>query len=205
MKKQFRKSPWAIVAALLILSGLSLGVQGLFGTSDSNSTRSEHSHSKKPSSNQLSSTIASSEKRDSSSEQFDPEEMSAEQIQQIFTGFWTSEYYGTRHLTIKNDGTATIYYQPSLLASFVVGNQLTINYQWEYDPDNTQVIFTVISGHPAKSFNYVLDKWGKTQRQTVINASKDMLLLLDLDGKTEHHWHRLDAIDEQIIKKSEKP
>jgi len=180
---KIRKSRLVVFSSLMLLV-LGLGMQGLRGTATETETVPAQV------------TLLGKEKNAENPE---------DQIQDMVTGFWQSEYYGTRHLTIQADGTATIYYEPSLLAQFVVGKQLTIHYDWKYDPEQKQVVFTVTSGFPAKSFEYVLKKWGKTQRQTVIEASKDELLLLDTDGETKHHWHRIAAIDEEIIKKFQEP
>jgi hypothetical protein len=197
MLKQFYKSPWLAIPGILILLGLGLGVQHLFGTGVSSSA--PEMQSTKSSSAQLSPA-----QPDSSNESVDKKslkEMETEQVKQLVTGFWKSSYYGTRHLTIREDGTATIYYQPNMLAQFVMGGRLAIHYYWEYDLKNTQVLFTATDGYPQKSYEYVLEKWGANQRQTVLDATEQRLLLLDGDNTTKHDWQRIDAIPESILKK----
>jgi len=191
------KSPWLAIPAVLILLGLGLSVQHLFGTGVSSSAP------------EMQSTVSNSvqnstTQRDSSTEPVEKKslkEMETEQVKQLVTGFWKSSYYGTRHLIIQEDGTATIYYQPNMLAQLVMGGHLTIHYNWEYDRENTQVLFTATDGYPQKSYEYVLKKWGANQRQAVLDATEHRLLLLDGDNTTKHDWQRIDAIPESILKK----
>ncbi len=197
MLKQFYKSPWLAVPCILILLGLGLSVQHLFGTGVSSSA--PEMQATVSNSAQLSPT-----QPDSSSESVEKKslkEMETEQVMQLVTGFWKSSYYGTRHLIIREDGSATIYYQPNMLAQFVMGGRLTIHYNWEYDRENIQVLFTAIDGYPQKSYEYVLEKWGANQRQTVLDATEQRLLLLDGDNTTKHDWQRIEAIPESIFKK----
>lgn len=127
-----------------------------------------------------------------------PGELTPEQIQQLVTGYWESEFYGMRYITVRDDGTATVYFQASTLASMVVGSRLKIEYEWYYDEKEQQVVFTIVGGTPRKGLDYVTKTWGHRQRQNVITACRGELQLLDLDGKTKHHWVRLEAIPTDI-------
>ncbi len=197
MQKRLYKSPWVAIPGVLILLGLGFSVQRLFGTAESNTANIK-----------LQSTISEQEpvpESDAHSsikpvEEVNLKEMNTEQVKQLVTGFWRSKYYGIRHLVIREDGTATIYYQPNMLAQFVMGGQLTIHYDWEYDREKTQVVFKATEGYPQKSYEYVLNKWGANQRQTVLEATDQNLLLLDGDEKTKHDWRRIETIPEKIIK-----
>ncbi len=197
MQKRLYKSPWVAIPGVLILLGLGFSVQRLFGTAESNTSNIK-----------LQSTISEQESVPESEallstkpvEEVNLKEMNTEQVKQLVTGFWRSKYYGIRHLVIREDGTATIYYQPNMLAQFLMGGQLTIHYEWEYDREKTQVVFKATEGYPQKSYEYVLNKWGANQRQTVLEATDQNLLLLDGDEKTEHDWRRIEAIPEKIIK-----
>ncbi len=197
MQKRLYKSPWVAIPGVLILLGLGFSVQRLFGTAESNTSNIK-----------LQSTISEQESVPESEallstkpvEEVNLKEMNTEQVKQLVTGFWSSKYYGIRHLVIREDGTATIYYQPNMLAQFLMGGQLTIHYEWEYDREKTQVVFKATEGYPQKSYEYVLNKWGANQRQTVLEATDQNLLLLDGDEKTEHDWRRIEAIPEKIIK-----
>ncbi len=196
-KKEKYKSPWLAIPAVLILLGIGFSVQHLFGTGVSSSaleTQSTVSSSAQLSPAQLDSSNKPVEKKSM-------KEMETEQVKQLVTGYWKSSYYGTRHLIIREDGTATIYYQPNMLARLVMGGQLTIHYHWEYDRENIQVLFTATDGYPQKSYEYVLEKWGANQRQTVLDATEQRLLLLDGDDTTKHDWQRIEAIPESILKK----
>lgn len=127
-----------------------------------------------------------------------PSEVTPEQVRAIVPGFWKSSFYGTRYLHVRDDGTATIFFQANTLARMFVGSKLKIEYNWEYYPEHERVEFKTISGSPQKSLEYVQKTWGTDQAQTVESISKTELNLVDPDGKTKHHWTRLDEIPQSV-------
>lgn len=127
-----------------------------------------------------------------------PSDLTPEQIRQVVAGHWTSEYYGTRYLTVRNDGTATILFQANTMARMVVGARLRIEYTWEYDPSKERVIFTMVDGGPESGIAYVRKLWGNQQKQDVLFVCTGELHLRDLDGKTEHHWVALNEIPNKV-------
>ncbi len=133
-----------------------------------------------------------------------PEDLTGEQIQQTVVGHWTSDYYGSRYLTIRSDGTATVLFQANTLARMFVGHRLKIDYTWYYDVSAGQVVFTVAGGAPPQGIEYVVKLWGNQQRQNVLSVCRSQLHLQDLDGKTEHVWKQLGAIPMEIASKFEK-
>ncbi len=195
--KRFYKSPWLTVPGILILLGVGFTVQHLFGTGASSSVPERELASSDSADVSLSRLAVVED----SIEPKNMKEMDTEQVRQLVTGFWKSNYYGTRHLIIREDGTATIYYEPNMLAQLVMGGRLRIHYNWEYDPENTRVLFTATEGYPQKSYEYVLEKWGADQQQTVLEATAQRLLLLDGDNTTKHDWKRIEAIPESVLKK----
>ncbi|MBL4883037.1 MAG: hypothetical protein JKY95_00695 [Planctomycetaceae bacterium] len=212
MRKQLHKSPWMMVLGLLVLLVVGFSMRGWSGTSDSNSHLPESQVAITESDSLADLSFATPQSLQSQSveaveghEPVDPKDMSTEQVKKLVTGFWKSKYYGTRHLEIRDDGTATIYYEASMLARLVIGKQVLIQYDWEYDASKTQVKFIATSGEPTEGFDYIIDKWGKNQQQTVVQASQELMLLLDSDGETEHHWRRLDSIDAEVLKKFATP
>ncbi len=204
MLKQSYKSPLVLLSGLLALFGVGLGVQYLFGTGGSPShpeiPPAISSDIQKPS--RLSET-SSGQTEEAKTKSL--KEMDKERIKLLVTGFWKSNYYGTRYLTIRKDGTATIYYQPNMLAQLVMGGRLTIHYSWDYDPEKTQVLFTATGGFPKKSYEYVMNKWGADQQQTVLDATEQRLLLLDSDDTTKHDWQRIEAIPKSVIEQFQEP
>lgn len=133
-----------------------------------------------------------------------PEDLTGEQIQQTVVGHWTSDYYGSRYLTIRSDGTATVLFQANTLARMFVGHRLKIDYTWYYDVSLGQVVFTVTGGAPQQGIEYVVKLWGNQQRQNVLSVCRSQLHLRDLDGKTEHVWKQLGGIPVEIASKFEK-
>jgi len=127
-----------------------------------------------------------------------PSDLTDEQIEQTVIGNWKSEYYGTRYLTIRPDGTAVVYFRASTLASMFVGSRLRIEYAWRYDPHAQQVIFDVTGGGPVSGLDYVMKMWGKRQQQQVLTVCEQQLLIQDMDGKTRHDWQHLDEIPEKL-------
>ena len=212
MKMRLYKIRWLLISSLLILLSVSAAKQGLFGKSEADSAISDLSNPQ--------SVVATTDQNNTSLNSkmigqspsslestevipVNPKDMTEEQVCELVTGFWKSQYYGTRHLEIRDDGTATIYYRASILARFVIGKQVLIQYDWEFDPEKTQVTFIAKSGLPVNGYEYIVEKWGANQCQTVIKATPKLLLLLDLDGETEHHWRRIDNIDKKIIEEFE--
>ncbi len=133
-----------------------------------------------------------------------PDQLTPRQIERLVSGAWTSEYYGTRYLTIRNDGSATVLFQANTLASMFVGRLLKIEYTWEYDSQHMQVVFRMEQGAPEQGAEYVAKLWGKLQKQDVISVCREQLHMRDLDGKTEHHWKRVDTIPRTFAKKFDK-
>ncbi|MCG6157379.1 hypothetical protein [Rubinisphaera margarita] len=128
-----------------------------------------------------------------------PDELSTEQIEKIVVGAWKSEYYGDRYLTVRDDGTATIYFHANAFASMFVGSKLKIEYNWSYEPARQHVVFKIVGGGPAKSLEYVKKMWGSEQRQIVAKLSKSELHLVDLDGETKHLWKHLEEIPRNVL------
>lgn len=128
-----------------------------------------------------------------------PDQLSPEQIEKIVVGAWKSEYYGDRYLTVRDDGTATIYFHANAFASMFVGSKLKIEYDWSYEPAKNHVVFRITGGGPEKSLAYVKKMWGSEQRQIVSKLSKSELHLVDLDGETKHLWKHLDEIPRNVL------
>ncbi len=133
-----------------------------------------------------------------------PDQLTKEQIDAIVLGTWHSHYYGERHLIVREDRTATIYYQANMMARMFVGSQLRIEYSWKYDPEKQQVIFTITGGGPESGLEYVKKTWGDDLRQTVESICVSDMYLADLDGKTKHHWSRLTEVPEKVMAVFEK-
>lgn len=133
-----------------------------------------------------------------------PDQLTKEQIDAIVVGTWHSQYYGERHLIVREDQTATIYYQANMMARMFVGSHLRIEYSWRYDPEKKQVIFTITGGGPESGLDYVKKTWGDDLRQTVESICVSDMYLADLDGKTKHHWSRLTEVPEKVMAVFEK-
>lgn len=207
MLKQSYKSPLMLLPGLLALFGVGFGVQYLFGigVSPPHSEVPPAISSGSPDIQNPSHLTETSPGRAEEAKTKSLKEMDKEQIKPLVTGYWKSNYYGTRYLIIRKDGTATIYYQPNMLAQLVMGGRLTIHYNWDYDPEKTQVLFTATGGFPKKSYEYVMNKWGADQQQTVLEATAQRLLLLDSDDTTKHDWQRIEEIPKSIIEQFQEP
>lgn len=210
MKRRLRLSLWGIGAALLCGGAVSAWL--LPRSTESGSPRPEmFTTLSEAESNRAQRAAMTGEAEDAEGIDSEipeaptaPAQLTPQQIECIVAGAWTSEYYGTRYLTIRNDGSATVLFQANTLARMFVGSLLKIEYTWEYDPQQQQVVFHMEQGAPEQGAEYVTKLWGKLQKQDVITVCRGQLHMRDLDGKTEHHWKRVESIPPSFAKKFDK-
>ena len=109
-------------------------------------------------------------------------------LRKSILGNWERHSYGKRVLTVKDDGTATMVVTPDGLWSFVIGERVEIEIEWNIE--NGRVIFDSVRGTPESSFNTITKLFGKHRDRRIVELNDERLVLLnDEDNRSE--WKRV--------------
>lgn len=117
----------------------------------------------------------------------DPE---AARILRLLTGTWTRESYGTRELTIRSDGTASMVIKPSTVYALVFGPRIDIEVAWELQ--DGYVDYKVTSATPEDKFEMAKQTWGDHWHEKIHKLDETTLILLGENGD-EYVWNRMKA------------
>jgi hypothetical protein len=112
-----------------------------------------------------------------------------EQIE-LLVGKWTQQRTGTRNLTIRDDGTATMIVILDSPYNYVFGDKITLNIDWTLK--DGRLIFKTNGGKPATQIKVLTKMFGSERDQPILELTSKRLLLKDGDeGEPNHDWTRV--------------
>ncbi len=112
-----------------------------------------------------------------------------QQYRELIVGTWQDDYKGRRTLTVRADGTATMVVEPGGL-NRLFAQQLIFDEEWSIE--GGQFRQKAVGGTPETRVSLILQMMGTESIQKILELTKDRLLLLDPDGKTEYDWQQID-------------
>jgi hypothetical protein len=107
----------------------------------------------------------------------------------LLLGSWTRESYGTRTLTIREDGTAKMVIKPSSVYSFIFGSVINIDVKWELQDGH--VDYKVTGGTPADKVKLAKDTWGDHWHEKIDKLDGTTLILVGKEGD-KYEWTRIE-------------
>jgi hypothetical protein len=107
---------------------------------------------------------------------------------QAMLGKWEDEYRGKRHLTVRDDGTATMVVEPDGIGKRLFAPELTFDIEWSL-ADGCATM-TMIRGEPKSKVQLILKLYGREAEYKILELTGERMLLLDPDGKTRYDWRR---------------
>jgi hypothetical protein len=113
-----------------------------------------------------------------------------EEQRKLLIGKWTQQRTGTRNLTVREDGTATMTVDLISPYRFVFGNKLTVEIAWTLK--DGRLIFETTGGKPSVKVDVLTKMFGNKRDQPILELSSTRLLLKDADkGEPDHDWSRV--------------
>ncbi|NNJ24152.1 hypothetical protein [Alienimonas chondri] len=111
-------------------------------------------------------------------------------------GTYTRESYGTRTLTVRDDGTATMKVDVDPLYQWMAGAKtITVQIDWELTDagtdENPGVHFESVSGTPKESFESVTSLFGSERDWTITSADDESLVLFSPEDEETEIWTRI--------------
>ena len=107
-------------------------------------------------------------------------------------GVWQDHFKGTRTLTVRKDGTATMVVELTGLTAKLFASKLTFEMDWSIKDGRMKKVST--GGHPKAKVNLVLKTVGTTVNEKILELTKESMVLLDKDGKTKYKWKRVKSL-----------
>jgi hypothetical protein len=111
------------------------------------------------------------------------------EYRRLVIGTWQDHYRGTRTMTIETNGTAKMVVELGGLTALLYASRLEFDMLWSIE--NGHLKKRTIGGKPPGKVKTILKMMGDHVDEPILELTKDRLLLLDGDGKTQYDWHRL--------------
>ena len=113
-----------------------------------------------------------------------------EEYRRLVVGIWTDDYQGRRTMTVREDGTARMVVELRGLKAALFASRLEFDMVWSVEGGRLKKRTT--GGKPSGRVKAILKAKGDRVEELILELSKDRLLLLDADGKTNYDWRRRD-------------
>jgi hypothetical protein len=118
------------------------------------------------------------------------EDAEAARTTRLLIGSWTRESYGTRTLTIHEDGTAKMVIKPSSVYSFVFGSVINVEVKWELQDGH--VDYKVTGGTPTDKVDLAKKTWGDHWHEKINKLNEKTLILQGEEGD-KYEWTRVET------------
>jgi hypothetical protein len=107
----------------------------------------------------------------------------------LVLGTWEDDYQGSRTLTVRPDGTATMEIEFDGWKARMFTRHLTIETTWTIDDGhfNRQTV----GGEPADKVEFVKRRVGDRASDKIVKLTADRMILIDQDGETRYEWRRV--------------
>jgi len=131
----------------------------------------------------------------------DTTETKAPSLVDRLPGTYTRESYGTRTLTVREDGTATMRVDVDPFYQWMVGSKITVQIEWELtseaDAETPAVHFESVSGTPKASFDSVTNLFGRERDWRIQTADDAVLVLHNPEDEETEVWARVGGEEDQ--------
>lgn len=110
------------------------------------------------------------------------------QPRSLILGKWEDEYHGKRHLTVNEDGTGKMLVEPDGIGKALFAAELKFDIEWEVH--DGKVTLKMVRGEPKSKVQLILKLYGSEAEYKIVELTRERMLLLDGDGKTQYDWRR---------------
>ncbi len=110
-------------------------------------------------------------------------------FRRMVVGTWTDTYQGKRTMTLNEDGTGTMVVELSGWRAALSAPRLRFDMVWSVEDGHLKK--RTVGGEPAAQVQMILKTMGDRVDEPILELTKDRLLLLDSDGKTQYDWQRV--------------
>lgn len=115
----------------------------------------------------------------------DPDDLYRENV----VGVWKQDYTGVRWLSVRPDGTATMFIDPDWTARLVIGDRLTIDVEWLIE--DGKALMKSVGGRPEAGFKAAIALFGVERNRKIAELTDRKFVMLDeADGSTSE-WTRV--------------
>ena len=128
--------------------------------------------------------------------EFDPDDLHREKV----VGVWKQNYTGVRWLSVRPDGTATMFIDPDWTARLVIGDRLTIDVEWSIE--DGYALMKSVGGRPESGFKAAIALFGRERNRKIAELTDDKFVLLDEQDGSRSEWTRVGP-DEAVPKEIE--
>jgi hypothetical protein len=112
-----------------------------------------------------------------------------EACRKLIVGTWQDHYRGTRTMTVRADGTATMVVELTGVKAALYASRLRFDMKWSLA--NGRLKKQTIGGDPPGRVKLILKMMGDRVDEPVLELTQERLLLLDGDGKQKYDWKRI--------------
>jgi len=111
------------------------------------------------------------------------------QHREWFVGEWEQLHdFGLRRLEVRDDGTATIDVKVDSSWSFLVGDRLHFDIEWNIE--NGRLVFHTTGGKPEASIKYITKLYGTQRTYQIREFTQDRIVLTNKEGEIRPDWKR---------------
>lgn len=114
---------------------------------------------------------------------------SDEQLRRAAVGTWQDFYHGTRTLTLREDGTATMVVEFGGLKARLFTPRLRLDLTWTIE--NGRMTRRTLGGDPEDKVQFVVDRVGGLAVETILDLGAARMLLAEPDGSQRYQWQRV--------------
>lgn len=107
----------------------------------------------------------------------------------LIVGVWEQERYGTRRMTVNEDGTASMVLRPAGLWATMFGNRIDLDMYWKVRDGH--IDYGVSGGSPKKQMEAARSMWGDHWVEKIEALSDGELVLLDQSTSAPSKWTRI--------------
>lgn len=115
----------------------------------------------------------------------DPDDLAREQV----VGLWKQNYTGVRWLSLRPDGTGTMFIDPDWIARALLGDKLTMQIEWSIEDGHA--LMKSVSGTPESAFNAATTLFGRERNRKIAELTDTRFILLDEEDGSTSEWTRL--------------
>jgi len=112
-----------------------------------------------------------------------------ERLRQLVVGNWTDDFQGKRTLTVRPDGTATMFIEFDGWKARMFTPRLQIETTWTVDGGRFNR--HTVGGEPAEKVEFVKKRVGDRASDEIVKVTADRMVLIDQDGETRYNWRRV--------------
>jgi hypothetical protein len=104
-------------------------------------------------------------------------------------GTWKDSFFGTRTLTLNEDGTARMILDLDFAGRLMYGSRLDFDLTWSVE--GATVSITILSGKPAKAANSAMKTWGSRYEYLLDCVEDHRIEMRDWDGSMSYILRRV--------------